>query len=82
MEFKDYLLNENRAYLGEKIGDILNAVHDLEQEGANMGARQMMKFSEKIVSRIRRILHSNWPQTEDGHLKKPTESRCGSYEGN
>jgi len=64
-----FILNENRAYLGEKIGDILNAVHDLEQEGANMGARQMIKFSEKIVSRIRRILHSNWPQTEETYLK-------------
>ena len=69
MKFKNYLLNENRAYLGEKVGDILNAVHDLEQEGENMGARQMMKFSEKIVARIRRILHSNWSQTEEKFLK-------------
>jgi hypothetical protein len=70
MRFKEFLLNENRAYLGQKIGDILNAVQDLQSDGANMGSRQITKFSEKVVAQIRRILHSNWPESEDKHLKK------------
>jgi hypothetical protein len=70
MNFKYFLLNENRVHLGEKIGDILSAVNDLTDEGANMGARQMVKFSEKIVALIRRILHSNWPRTEEDTLKR------------
>jgi len=69
MRFKDFLLNENRAYLGEKVGDILSAVHDLDEEGKGIGMRQMVRFCEKIVSLIRRILHSNWPETEHKHLK-------------
>lgn len=69
IKFKDFLLNENRSYLGEKIGNILTAVHDLDDEGKTMGMRQMMRFCEKIVALIRRILHSNWPQTEQKHLK-------------
>ena len=69
MEFKYFLLNENKADLSEKIGDILNAIHDID-DGSVLGARQMVKFCEKVVARIRRILHSNWPQTEHKHLKK------------
>lgn len=69
IKFKDFLLNENRSYLGEKIGNILTAVHDLDEEGKTMGMRQMMRFCEKIVALIRRILHSNWPRTEQKHLK-------------
>ena len=69
IKFKDFLVNENHSYLGEKIGSILTAVHDLDDEGKTMGMRQMMRFCEKIVALIRRILHSNWPRTETKNLK-------------
>jgi hypothetical protein len=69
LEFSQFLLNENKTYLGEKVGDILNAVHDLEEDGLKLGARQLMDFSEKVVSLIRRILHSSWPQSEHKYLK-------------
>jgi hypothetical protein len=69
IKFKNFLLNEDRAYLGEKIGDILTSIHDLDEEGKTMGMRQQIRFCTKIVSLIRRILHSNWPQTEQKHLK-------------
>lgn len=68
IKFKDFLLNENRAYLGEKIGDVLTAIHDFDEEG-KMGMRQATRFCEKVVALIRRILHSNWPQTEQKYLK-------------
>jgi hypothetical protein len=68
IKFKDFLLNEGRAYLGEKVGDILTAVHDLD-DGSKLGARQMVKFYEKLVVLIRRILHTSWPETERKHLK-------------
>jgi hypothetical protein len=68
MRFKDFLLNEGRAYFGEKVGDILTAVHDLD-DGSKLGARQMVKFYEKLVVLIRRILHTSWPETERKHLK-------------
>jgi hypothetical protein len=70
MEFKEFLLNENKAYLGQKVGDILSAVQDLQSDGANMGSRQVTKFSEKVVALIRRVLHGNWSENEEKHLKQ------------
>lgn len=70
MEFKQFLLNESHAYLGQKIGDVLNAVEDLDENGKSMGMRQVMRNAEGIVNQIRRILHSSWPKTENKTLKK------------
>lgn len=70
MEFKQFLLNEGHAYLGQKIGDVLNAVEDLDENGKSMGMRQVMRNAEGIVNQIRRILHSSWPKTENKTLKK------------
>ena len=68
--FKQYLLNEDRAYFGERIGDVLNAVEDLVDNGNSMGTRQLVKKSEVIVNQIRRILHTNWPKKEEKNLEK------------
>ncbi len=69
LEFKYFLLSESRVYLGSKIGDILNAMQELQEEGPHMGKRQFMKHAERISAMIRRILHSSWPQKETHHLK-------------
>ena len=45
-DFKGFILNEGRAYLGIRIGDILNAIQDLEQNAKGMGTRQMVKNAE------------------------------------
>lgn len=66
--FRDFLLNEQHAYLSEKVGDILSALHDLEDNGQAMGSRQLMQSSEAIVRQIRRILHSQWPRSEQHYL--------------
>lgn len=52
------------------MGDILNAVQDLEENGKSMGTRQLLRNAEAIVNQIRRILHTNWPKSEEKHLKK------------
>lgn len=67
--FKKFLLNENQAYLGQKIGDLLTGAQDLRDEGKNMGARELVKFSEKLVSQIKRIIHSSWPKESRKYLK-------------
>lgn len=69
MRYKEFLLNENQAYLGQKVGDILTSAHDLKDEGKNMGSRDLMKFSEKLVSEIKRVLHSSWPKECTKYLK-------------
>jgi hypothetical protein len=68
MEFKDFLLSENRAYLDQRISDILSALQDLNDNAENMGTRHVVSNSEKIVNRIRRIIHTHWPEKEEPRL--------------
>jgi hypothetical protein len=67
--FRDFLLNENRAYLGQRLGDILNALQDLNDNAQGLGTRQLVSNSENIVNQIRRILHTRWSDREEPHLK-------------
>ena len=39
MKFREFILNESHAYLGQRIGDILNALHDLGEELHRAGRR-------------------------------------------
>jgi hypothetical protein len=64
MGFTLYLLNEQRAYLGQKLGDILTAVQNLHDDAANLGTRQLTKATDGIVKQIRRIIKDEWPDTE------------------
>lgn len=75
MEFKKFLLTEQRDYLSQKVGDVLTAVHELIQGGKQVGARQLVRHSEGIVNQIRKILHSSWPRTEYKFLRKL--QKCG-----
>jgi hypothetical protein len=75
MEFKKFLLNEQKEYLAHKVGDVLTSVHELIQGGKQVGARQLVRHSEGIANQIRRILHSSWPKTETKHLK--VLQKCG-----
>ena len=68
MRFKQFIINEASAYMGQKVGDILTATQELNDDSKNMGTRDLIRFSERIVNQIRRILHSNWPKEEKKHL--------------
>lgn len=68
MRFKDFLLNENRVYLAQKVGDILAALQELRDDAPNMGTRDLTQYSMRIVNLIRRILHSSWPKDEQPNL--------------
>lgn len=68
MRFKEFIMNEAAAYLGQKVGDILTSLQELNDDAEHMGTRDLVRFSEKIVNQIRRILHSNWPKEEKKHL--------------
>lgn len=67
--FKDYILLENRVYLGSKMGDILTALQELRDDAKGMGSRSLVRYSEKIVNQIRRVLHTHWPKDELKFLK-------------
>lgn len=67
--FKEFLLNENAAYLSQQIGDILDASQELVDQGPSMGARHQVKNAETIANQIRRILHSDWQKQDEKYLK-------------
>jgi hypothetical protein len=69
MDFREFLLNEQRAYLGQKVGDILTAVQDLRDDAKSMGSKNLVRYAEKVVNQIRRVLHTHWSREETKHLK-------------
>ena len=54
--------------MGNKIGDVLTALHDLVEQGPSMGTRQLMFNVEAVVRQIRGILHTNWSKEEQKYL--------------
>jgi len=69
MEFKEFLLNEETAYLSHKVSDVLTALHDLVADIDNLGSRQLNRMAEALVNQIRRILHSQWSDKQHKNLK-------------
>ena len=69
MRFKDFLLNENKAYFTQKVSDVLSALQDLNDSVDSMGARHLVSNAETIVNQMRRIIHTHWPQSEEPNLK-------------
>ena len=67
--FKTFLLNEQQAYLAQKIGNILSAVQELKADAKNMGTRDLYSFVNEIVTHMRNILHSSWPKEQEKHLQ-------------
>jgi arsenate reductase-like glutaredoxin family protein len=70
MRFKEFILIEQTNYLSEKIGDILTDTQRLRDESPHMGSRDLTRFSERIVKKIRNILHSSWPESNKKYLQQ------------
>lgn len=68
--FKWFIINEEKAYLGHRVSDVLTAVHDLEEDLPGMGSRHIQKVAEDIVNQIRRILHGQWSPRFNKDLKE------------
>ena len=80
MRFKEFLLVEQRAYLGQKIGDILTATQELRDDSKHMGTRDLTRFSEKIVNQIRRILAQPVAQGREKAPNSSPKNRCRHHE--
>ena len=70
MGFGEYLITEERNYLGSKVGTVLTAMQDLQSDMQNLGSRHIVRVAEQIVSQIRRILHSQWTPQQMKYLKE------------
>ena len=75
MDFKQFVLNEDKAYLDQRISDILSALQDLNDSADNMGARHLVSNAEAVVNQIRRVVHTHWPEKEESKLL--VLQRCG-----
>ena len=60
LKFEHFLLNEDATYLAGRMGDILDALQDIQKNAKGMGTRQLVRNSERVVNQCRRILHTNW----------------------
>lgn len=70
MRFKEFILQEQTNYLSEKIGAALTDAQRLRDEAPNMGLRDLTRFSERMVKKIRGILHSSWPEATKKYLQQ------------
>jgi hypothetical protein len=67
--FRSFLINEERSYLGHRIGDVLTSVQDLQGDMENLGSRHLARLAENIVNQIRKVLHSRWNPKYNNQLK-------------
>lgn len=58
MQFREYLLNEDSAYLNQKIGDILSILHATEEDKDGLGSRDISKDAQKVINQIKPILNA------------------------
>lgn len=68
--FRWFLLNEENAQFGHRVGGVLTAVQDLENDLGGMGMRQITRECEAVVNQLRKILHSDWSGKQVKHLKE------------
>ena len=67
--FKSFLINEEKSYLGRKVAGVLTPMQELQDDMQNMGARHLTRVAENIVNEIRKILHGHWKQEQQKYLK-------------
>jgi hypothetical protein len=70
IKFRDFLLNENKHYLGQKSGDVLTSLQNLEDDVGGMGNRASLRACQGIANQIRRILHGSWEEEDVKYLKR------------
>lgn len=75
MEFKNFILNETKAFLDQRVADILSALQDLNDNADDMGPRHLVSNAETIVNQIRRTIHTHWPDSE--RPKLVVLQKCG-----
>lgn len=70
MDFKGFLLCEEKQYFGARLGDLLNGIHDLNDDAPNMGERHVVRLAEALVNQIRQVLRGRWSIRQRPHLER------------
>lgn len=69
-KFGLFLVNEEKSYLGHRVGDVLTAMQDIQQDMPNLGTRHLTKIAEDLVNQIRKIIHGSWSPKYFKHLQE------------
>lgn len=64
MEFKTFLVTEQKNYFSDKVSNVLTSIQQVISSGKQIGTRQLIRDSEQVVNQMRRILHSSWSNLE------------------
>jgi hypothetical protein len=75
MQFKEFILDESKAFFAQRVSDILSALQDLNDNAEDMGPRHLVSNAETIVNQIRRTIHTHWPDSERSNLT--VLQKCG-----
>lgn len=69
-QFKYFVINEQKFYLGQRAGDILTVIQNLENDASNMGNRALIRAIQGVANQIRRILRGRWDESDIQYLKR------------
>lgn len=69
MNFKQFLLTEDKSDLGLKIGNIVNAIDDISKDIDHKG-QKLNVFADDIIVRVKSILRTDWPSELIQYLKQ------------
>lgn len=68
--FSSFLINEERSFLGNQVGDVLSSLQSIQGDIENIGSRQLSKYSEEVVNQIRKLLHKTWNPKYHNQLRE------------
>ena len=69
LDFRSFVLNENRAFLGKEIGNILTSLQEIQEEASKIGTKNLVRFTDKIVCQVRSLLGGHWSGDDIKFLK-------------
>lgn len=69
LDFKSFVLNESRVFLGQEIGKILTALQEIQEEAKKIGTKNLVRFTDRIVCQIRSLLGGHWSDDDVKFLK-------------
>ena len=69
LDFRSFVLNENRMFLGQEIGNILTALQEIQDEAKKIGTKNLVRFTDRIVCQTRSLLGGHWSDDDVKFLK-------------
>ena len=64
LDFRNFILNENRQFLGLEIGKIKSSLEILSSQVKEIGTKNLVSMADKIVTKIRSLLGGHWESSD------------------